>query len=119
MAYLSESHIWYFLLLQDGSKRIVLVYCLDRDGKIIGEAKGDYDDGSWLGGIHGKLAAGNFLLSPSDDGIVRIDVGGGLINVTKRFADTDQIVDRHSKLLPGNNGLHVISEQDIWKISIS
>ncbi len=117
--YFSQTYIWYFILVQELGIQKVHTYLIDsKTGTLIATAVGQANDGSWIGSTKGKLASGNFLLSPSDDGIVRIEANGGTLHVAKKFPDTYDIVDCHTNLFPGKTGLSIISSQEIWQVSI-
>ena len=73
-----------------------------------GACRGQAGDGSWLGTPWGVCAAGDFLLAPTDDGIVRVEAQGAALVETRRFPDTEPFVDAGSILLPGAGGLYVV-----------
>lgn len=117
-AYIGSHNIWYFTLSQEVGQRMVRIYVIDMTGKIIAEHVGGADDGTFSGSISGKCVVGNFLLSPSDDGVVRVEVANGGLYVAKTFPDTVRVVDQYTSLLPALGGLIVSSAQEIWHITI-
>jgi hypothetical protein len=88
------------------------------DSAVIATAQAERGDGSWLGTLRGKCAAGSFLLVATDDGIVRVEPHQGQILLTKEFPDTEPFVDSSCHLFVNQEGLHVIGRQEIRLLKV-
>jgi len=110
---------WFFTTTQQRGKTINQCWIIKENGTILGTASATAGDGSWLGTIRGKMVDGNYLLTATDDGIVRVQPNGqGQIEVTQEFPDTEPFVDSTNYLLPGQNGLTVLKSKEVWTIRI-
>lgn len=114
----AEKQAWFMSLTQEGTKAVSRCYLLNERGEVLGAALGSPGDGSWLGSMRGKCAVGNFLLVPTDDGVVRVAQNGATLGVDKEFPDTHRFVDAESHLFAGNDGLSVVGRHDIWRLVI-
>ncbi|MBI4142844.1 hypothetical protein HY480_03155 [Candidatus Uhrbacteria bacterium] len=114
----TDQRCWFFTATAFGGKTIHRATVIRRDGTIEVTAEADADDGSWLGTIRGKAAAGNFLLAATDDGIVRVESNQGTLATTKTFPDTEPFVDAGSQLFPGKQGLYVVGRNEILLLKI-
>ena len=96
-------------------------YCVvvSSDGKVLAKTSVDKDEESWLGNIKGKFVAGNFVLSATDDGIVRAEISGDSIVETKRFPDTEPFVSMDTRLFPGDDGIYAVNLKEIYLLKIS
>jgi len=110
--------IWFFTTTQEGNKAVNRCHVLDAQGVHLGSAEGTPGDGSWIGKIRGACAAQDFLLVPTDDGVVRVALTGSVLGVTKEFPDTHRFVDTASSLFIGNDGLTVVRSHEIWRLTI-
>lgn len=117
-AYFGHDRIWFFTTTQEGNTAYNRCYLLDAQGKLLGSAEARPGDGSWLGKIRGACAARDFLLVPTDDGVVRVAQNGSALDVVKEFPDTHRFVDAGSQLFVGNDGLTVIKRHEIWRVTI-
>jgi len=115
----SNSHCWFFTTTQEGDKRINRCYIFDRNGNLLGDDSADFGSASWLGKIKGNVAVSNILFSPTDDGITRISLNstGGLD--IKIFEDTEPFVSTENYLQLATNGLHVISDTEIFLLKMN
>ncbi len=111
-----SDRIWFFVATSEGGKTINRCHVLDGNGVYLGSHETTAGDGSWLGSIRGKCAAGGLLLSATDDGVVRVELGGTQLNVVKEFPATAQFVDTDSRIFLGNKGLYVAGKHDIWRL---
>jgi H/ACA ribonucleoprotein complex subunit 3 len=118
-ASICRDRIWFFQTVNEQGRRHNRCYLIGGDGTVQAKAQTTAGDGSWLGKITGTLAAGNFLLAATDDGVVRIEPNGNRLAPAKRFSDTDHIVDSTTHLLPGNGGLTAVNRRSIWNLTIS
>lgn len=79
----------------------------------------DTIDASWLAGIHGACAAGNFLFVPTDDGVTRVEIVNGAIAATRVFAETASLVSASDKLALSPGGLDVIRRRDAIRMQLT
>lgn len=112
----SETHFTFLASLDVSGRRVNRAVMFEKSGVLVATAEAESGDGSWLGTIRGKCAAGKQLFSPTDDGIVRTEVSGQGMATTKVFADTSRFVDSETKLLFGNDGIYAVSASRIWRI---
>lgn len=111
----------YFMITSDDRGTLVnRVFMISTDGVIVGKAEAKHGDGSWLSSIRGKCATGKFLFSPTDDGIVRTDLGvSGDLLVARVYSDTVRFVDSSAKLLFGRDGIYVVTTSQMWRIRVT
>ncbi|MFB2922470.1 hypothetical protein [Aerosakkonema funiforme] len=110
---------WFFISTQEQGQTINYVYIIRPDGSIEASAIAKAGDNSWLSTLHGKFAAGNFLLAATDDGIVRVAPQNGQIVQIKEFPDTEPFVDANSQLFASQQGLYVVKAQQILMLKIT
>lgn len=115
----SSQRCWFFATYEQGGKTINRCSVLDRNGGVLGTVEEDAGSDTWLGTLRGKCAVGHFLFSTTDDGIVRIECDAGRILVTRSFPDTEPFVDANCHLFPGDQCLHVVTKNEIRKLSIN
>lgn len=76
-------------------------------------------DGSWLGDpIRGKCALGSFLLCPTDEGVVRVDIDQDQLTLSREFPDTESFVDASNQLFPGSGGIYVVTSKKVTLLKI-
>lgn len=109
---------WFFLTLQIGNRRINQCYLINEKGEKLAYAETDLNDNSWLGQIRGKMAIGNQLFVPHDEGIIRVDYEGGNLIPKKTFTDTEKFVNENSNLFPAGNGIYVVNRQEIFHLKM-
>ncbi|MDD4937868.1 MAG: hypothetical protein PHX34_02505 [Candidatus Shapirobacteria bacterium] len=115
----AEDRCWFFTSTQQGGKTINQCSVIMFNGVVLGTTSTTAGDGSWLGSIRGKLAAGNFLLSNTDDGIVKVQTNGnGQIEKIQEFPDTEPFVSSTDHLFFGDNGLSVVHPKEVWNLRI-
>lgn len=112
------SRAWFMTTEKSVSKIMNRVQVINSVGEIEAMAESEMGDGSWLGKIRGKLPTGNFILSATNDGIVRTEIVSGQIVQTKEFPDTEPYVDENSFLLPSKNGVYVVRKKEILNLTI-
>jgi len=117
--YFAGDWAWFFYSTREKGQTINRCVIIKSDGRVGDSAIGIEGDGTWLGRIRGKAAAGNFLFAATDDGIVRVEPGGGMLDVAKEFPDTEPFVDSGCHLLVSKNGLYVVSKHEIRLLTIS
>lgn len=89
-----------------------------RDGHVLGRHAAPEGDGSWLGTLRGKCAAGNSLLCATDDGVARVDELSGALVQTRLFPDTAPYVDSATQLFAGRDGLYAVSDRTIYLLRL-
>lgn len=114
----SNKRCWFFWAVREQSQIINQCAVIHPDGSIEATASSATNSNSWLSTIHGKCAAGNFLFTATDDGIVRIETQNGTILPTKEFPDTEPFVDSSSQLFPSERGLYVVNHKQIRLLQI-
>jgi hypothetical protein len=117
--FFGEDRCWFFVARHDGRRTLHHCLVLRADGAPAAAAQAEAGDGSWLGTLDGKCAAGDFLLTVTDDGFVRLVVEQGQIRVAAEFPDTEPFVDSECRLLPTRKGLAVVGRQDIRLLRIA
>jgi H/ACA ribonucleoprotein complex subunit 3 len=116
----SDGCAWFFTSTQEAGQTVHRCSVITQTGKVVATHEVKARDGSWLGGgIRGKLALGDFLLAPTDAGIVAVKPIGADIVVTKEYPDTEPFVHASTLLLPGAGGIHAVGSHDIYFLRIS
>ncbi len=110
-----KDRIWFFVATSEGGQTVHRCHVLDGRGTYLASADAIAGDGSWLQTLRGKCAANDFLLSATDNGVVRVEVGNG-VAVTKEFPATTEFVDSDSRILLGSKGLYTIRKNEIWRL---
>ncbi len=113
-----DHKVYLFTATQENGRTINRCQLVTDTGVVEAMAETTAGDGSWLSQIHGHCAMSNCLLSPTDNGVVKLETQNGTLVVTKEFPDTEPFVDSQSKLLAGRDGLYVASRREIWKLQI-
>lgn len=116
----SDHYGWLFLTTQTQGQIHHICMVIQADGAVVATAQACDDSDHWLT-LTGRCgcAIGNFLLVPTDDGIVRIEIQQGQLLQTKSFPDTEPFVDKTCQLLPASQGLYVVESQVITKLVLS
>ena len=115
----TNDRCWFFTSTQIAGKTIHRCAVILKDGAIEAIIEGEHRDLDWIGNLRGKFAAGTFLLSATDDGIVRVEANSGKIIKTKEFPDTEPFVNANSNLFAGKSGLYVVDRQEIKILKIA
>jgi hypothetical protein len=114
----TEDRCFFLTARQEAGRTLNRCVLLRADGSVVATAEAEEGDGTWLGGIRGRCAAGPYLFAPTDDGIVRVEAKDGAILETRRFPDTEPFVDAGSRLLPGRDGLYVVDRQEVRRLRL-
>jgi len=114
----SDHHVYFFTSVQENGRTINRCQVINDLGQTEATTEATAGDGTWLGQIHGHAAMSNCLLSPTDNGVVKVEIQNGALVVTKEFPDTEPFVDTQSKLLVGRDGLYVATHHEIWRLQI-
>jgi hypothetical protein len=109
---------WFLTASEENGRTVHRCAVVMRDGTVKAVAAAAAGDGSWLGHIGAGCAAGDALLMPTDDGIVRIEVNGSTLSPTRTFPDTEPFVDASSRLIAGSDGLYVVDPHEIRKLTL-
>ncbi|HLM44042.1 MAG TPA: hypothetical protein VK458_09250, partial [Myxococcaceae bacterium] len=112
-------HCWLFLAEETGGRTVHHCVVVGSDGTVKASAKTEAGDGSWLGSLRGKCAAGEALFAATDAGLVRVELRQGQLVVVREFPDTEPFVDADSRLFLTRNGLTVVRRQDITALRMS
>lgn len=117
--YFTDSLAWFFASVEYGGKIINQCQVIDHLGRVVATAQEEKGQDSWLGTIRGKCVIGKFILSPSDDGLIRAEITSDKVVETKRFPDTEPFVDSESYLYPSKDGIFVANNKKIYLLKIS
>jgi H/ACA ribonucleoprotein complex subunit 3 len=117
--FFADDWAWFIISTREKGRTTNKCMIIKSNGDIKATAEATDGDGSWLGTIRGKCAAGNFLLAATDDGIVRVEPVGGNLDVIKDFPDTEPFIDAGCHLFPGRGCLYVVSRRSIKSLKIS
>ena len=112
---------WLFVhCLLAGRERIHTIV-FDRTGHIEASSHGDASDPefAWAMSARGACAAGSILLTPTDDGIVRVEARGGTLTPTRKFPDTAEFVDASTTLLATPMGLLAVTDRSVRQLSLT
>ena len=116
--FFSKNYCWFFTSVNDGGKKINRCSVINFDGSLAATAESSFGDITWLGSIRGKCAIGNILLSPTDEGIMKLEVNGRDIVKSAEFPETDNIVDEESRLFAGPDCLFIVDAKEIKSLKI-
>lgn len=115
----TDTHCWFLVATQVQGKIVHQCLWLNAQGHVEATARAEQHDGSWLGTLHGKCAAGTFLFAPTDDGIVRVEPQHGQLVQTKMFPDTEPFVDSSCRLFAGQQGMYVVDRHEIRVLAMA
>lgn len=110
---------YVLLAAQHRGRAVHQCVCLTASGEVIAAAEATRDDGSWLGALGGKCAAGGFLLATTDEGVVRVEPRGRSLVETRRFPDTEPFVDPATRLFTSPRGLWAAGEREVHELRIA
>ena len=110
---------WLFLAEETGGRTVHHCVVVGADGTVKASAKGEAGDGTWLGTLRGKCAAGEALFAATDAGLVRVALRQGQVEVVREFPDTEPFVDADSQLLLTKQGLTVVRRQDVTVLKMA
>jgi hypothetical protein len=112
-AVIAGDRAWLFLMTEQGTTCVVV----DAQARVL--AAETLVDATWLAGVGGACAAGNFLFVPTDDGVARIEVVQGAITATRVFAETAPLVGAADRLVLSPGGLDVIRRRDAIRMQLT
>ncbi len=113
------NYCWFFVVMFEKGRVFHYLIVLNQKGEVISEYREEKGQSDWLHNIRGKCAVSNFLLSATDDGIVRLDIENGVLRLSKRFPDTVKYVDENCHLFPGSKGLYVVNAREIYNLKFN
>ncbi len=116
--FFSDSLVWFFISMMNKGKEINYCYLYNSKGELTASANNTDESDIWLNEIRGKIALGNFLLSATDDGIVRIENNQGKLTKSRNFPDTEAFTQSDSHLLAGDNGLYIVGRKQINHVEL-
>ncbi|MDM8553208.1 hypothetical protein QUF75_00540 [Desulfococcaceae bacterium HSG7] len=117
--YFASQYGWFFSAFKENGKIVHQAMVIRRDGAVMATARGEKDDGSWLGTLYGKCAMGDCLFAVTADGVIRLALQNGSITALKEFPDTSPFIDDFCHLLPSPDGLCVVNKQEILILKIA
>ena len=112
-AVLAGDRAWLFLMTEQGTTCVIV----DEHARVL--ATEALVDATWLSGVYGAVAAGDFLFVPTDDGVARIEVVQNTITATRVFAETAPLVGATDRLVLSPGGLDVIRRRDAIRMQLS
>ncbi len=116
---LDDERAWLFLAAQHRGRTVHQCVVVRASGEVEAAAKAESGDGSWLGTLAGRAAAGGSLLAATDAGVVRVEPRSGALVETRAFPDTEPFVTATTRLFPGKSGLFAVGERTIHSLSIA
>lgn len=106
-AAMGDDRAWLWWRVADGAHERWILACVG-GGELRGTAEASVDDPDWMIGLAGACATGHFLLVPTDDGIVRVEVEGGSARATRRFVETAPLCAAADDLVADRDGLVIV-----------
>jgi len=120
--FFSKDLCWFLWSEQEAGKRINHCAVIGAQGTMMAHEsapEGADDEKAWLATLRSKCAAGMFLLSATEDGLVRIGVEQGTIRVIEKFPDTEPFISPGHHLFAGKEGLFVVQGQKITLMKLN
>jgi hypothetical protein len=108
-----DERAWLFLAAEHRGRTVHQCVVVSRTGEVLAAAQGESGDGSWLGTLPGRAAAGGALFAATDAGIVRVEPRGGTLVETRRFPDTEPFVTATTRLFAAKDALYAVGEREI------
>ena len=101
-----------------GGRTRISLRVLSRDGRVLGACDGA-DEEPWSVPLERACAVGEQLFVPTDAGLVRVELVGGVPTLTRTFPDTEPCVSSLTRLLADREGLIAVNERRIQRLSMS
>ena len=117
--YFAGDLCWFLYSTREAGKAINRCILVKQNGEVAAQTQAEEGDGSWLSTIRGKCAAGAYLFSVTDDGLVRAEQRGVDIIKTSEFPDTEPFVHAGCHLFAGKGGLFVVDRSEIRILRIN
>lgn len=115
-AVFGKDRVWFFVATRELGVTVNRIYIVHRYGEVIAEKVSD--DESGIDVFRGTAAIGDVLFAPTDAGIVRLEIDQGNIVIGKEFPDTARFVNSSNHLFIGDDGIFVVRDRDIWKLTV-
>ena len=96
---------WLILLEQHAGRLTWRCVVVAKTGERVAAWDAPADPDSWQRAAKGAVAVQQALFVPTDDGIVRVELEAGTAAITRRFPDTEPVVDSCHHLALGAGGL--------------
>ncbi|MFN7971610.1 MAG: hypothetical protein U0166_04580 [Acidobacteriota bacterium] len=109
---------WFLTTTVEGASTIHRCAVLDARGRLLASADAEPGDGSWLGTLPHPAPFGRSLLVATDDGISRVDIVAGGLEVTRSFPDAAPFVDAGSRLAARPDGVYVLDAREARKLTV-
>ena len=110
---------WLLLAEERAGKTVHHCVVVGADGGVKASATALAGDGSWLGTLRGKCAAGEALFAATDTGLVRVALQQGQLVPVREFPDTEPFVDADTRLLLTVQGLVAVGRQAVTLLRMS
>jgi hypothetical protein len=115
-ATLGDDRAWLWLTLADAGRLTTTALVIDAHARTL--ACGTVD-APWLAGVSGACAAGPHLFVPTDAGVVRVEISGGVLVQTRVFAETAPLVTAADRLAISDGGLDVHRARDVIRMQLT
>lgn len=112
-AVFSDTYVLFLTSIMEKGKLINSMHLLDYKGNLIGSIKEEAENSKILSQIHNKTLGGNKILTATDEGLVLLEASQKIIKEVKIFTDTEPFVNNEVQLFTGQEGIYVISNQDV------
>jgi len=116
---MDEARAFVLLAARHRGRTVHQCVAVSAAGAVEAAAEAPAEDGSWLGTLRGKCAAGGLLLSATEGGIRRVEARSGALVETRHFPDTEPFVDAGTRLFAGPGGLFAVGEDEIHTLRIA
>jgi hypothetical protein len=116
-ATIGDDRAWLWLTCTEGGRLVTTCIVIGADASTL--AIENVSDAPWLPGLGGACAAGPYLFVPTDDGIVRVEVAGSAIAVTRVFAETATVVGAADRLALSSGGIDVLRRADALRLQLT
>ncbi|MBM7112865.1 hypothetical protein [Archangium primigenium] len=110
---------WLLLAEETAGRTVHHCVVVGADGGVKASATALAGDGSWLGTLRGKCAAGEALFAATDTGLVRVALQQGQLVPVREFPDTEPFVDADTRLLLTTQGLVAVGRQAVTLLRMS
>lgn len=104
---------WLFTATQESGHVRHRCTVIRRDGRVEATLEVSPSDDHWLARLHGNAAAGDFLLVATDEGLVRVGIDGGSLQVTATFPGTAELVDSSTRLFATADGVYAVGRDRV------
>ncbi|MDH5532997.1 MAG: hypothetical protein OEX81_01045 [Candidatus Pacebacteria bacterium] len=117
-ATISKDKVWLLFQTKEGSEIINHCIVYSKDGKVLAQGQTTEGENNWLGQIRQGLPVANFILLPTDNGIVKVEIDNDQLVETQSFPDTEPFVNDETVLLSAKGGIYAVSEKHVHLLKI-